>query len=277
MPLNITLGSTSVRGFGFTTEDFFSFTATIASNTTSYNLRTAALAAGWTGTSKLKAVINVNSGVRLNGTGNTTSSALILTSIPAKSIITLNNNGTIYGAGGTGGTSLWKAGVAGNTSPAAIGQGGSNAPDGWGSGMPNGSTGQYGSGSSGFTAIYLDSNVVFNIYNYGIITGGGGGSGGMGVNNDGGGNGGNGGIALVETTTPTVTLYNQSGGVFGGGGGGGSGWGNRASGATTGGTTGTDAYISVNGGGNFGTIGSAGSSSTNNSTKLFNTAGTYSL
>lgn len=274
MPLNITTGAMSARGFGFTTQGFFNLIITLSSNQTNYNLRTAAIAAGWTATNKLNAVLNVNSGVSLIGTGNTTSSALILTNLVEGSIITLNNSGTIYGAGGAGGLTGY-AGIyqqAGNA--AGIGTGGSNGFNPYGDANPAISGSSAGVGAS---AIYCDSNVIFNIYNYGVVTGGGGGAGGQGSNNAGGGSGGDGGIALVETSTPTITLYNQSGGVFGGGGGGGSGWGNRNNGATQGGTTGVNAVITINGGGNFGAQGVAGQSSTNNATKLINTAGTFSL
>jgi len=274
MPLNITSGAATARGFGFTTQSYFNLTITLLSNQTNYNLRTVALAAGWTGTNKLNAVLNVNSGVSLIGTGDTTSSGLVLTNLVEGSIVTLNNSGTIYGAGGAGGlTGI--AGIyqeAGNVS--GIGTGGSNGYNGYGDNNPaiSGSSGGVGS-----SAIYCDSSIIFNIYNYGIVTGGGGGAGGQGSNNSSGGSGGDGGIALVETSTPTITLYNQSGGVFGGGGGGGSGWGNRQNGATQGGTTGVNAVITSDGGGNFGAQGTAGRSSTNNATTLFNTAGTFTL
>jgi hypothetical protein len=275
MPLNITTGAMSARGFGFTTQGYFNLTITLSSNQTSYNLRTAALAAGWTATNKLNAVLNVNSGVSLIGTGGTTSSGLVLTNLVEGSIVRLNNSGTIYGAGGAGGRTNYAGALfqeAGNVS--GIGTGGSNGFNPYGDSNPaiSGSSGGVGS-----SAIYCDSNIIFNIYNYGIVTGGGGGAGGQGSNNAGGGSGGDGGIALVETSTPTITLYNQSGGVFGGGGGGGSGWGNRNNGATQGGTTGVNAVITINGGGNFGSQGSAGRSSTNNATPIINTAGTFSL
>ena len=276
MPLNITTGGMTARGFGFTTQGYFNLIITLSSNQTSYNLRTAAIAAGWTTTNKLNAVLNVNNGVSLIGTGNTTNSALLLTNLVDASIIRLNNNGTIYGAGGAGGYT----GVAGiyqeNGNTDGVGYGGDvpNNPYGDSGGYPaiNGT-----SGAVGYTAIYCDSNIILNIYNYGTVTGGGGGAGGNGGNNAGGGSGGNGGVALVETGSPTVTLFNQSGGVFAGGGGGGSGWGNRIAGSTEGGSPGNPGVITNNGGGNFGAQGSAGRSSTNNATTLFNTAGTFSL
>lgn len=265
------------QGFGLTSTNTFSFIVTISSNTTSYNLGTQATAAGWNGVAPLIANITVNNGVSVNGTGDTTSSALILPStIPTKSIITLTNNGTIYGAGGAGGYT----GVAGiyqeNGNTDGVGYGG-DVPN-----NPYGDSGGYPaisgtSGAVGYTAIYMATACTFNIYNYGTITGGGGGAGGNGGNNAGGGSGGNGGVALVETGSPTVTLFNQSGGVFAGGGGGGSGWGNRIAGSTEGGSPGNPGVITNNGGGNFGAQGSAGRSSTNNATTLFNTAGTFSL
>jgi hypothetical protein len=282
MPLLHRGGGMGAKGFGLTSVNTFSFIATISSNTTSYNLATAATAAGWNGVAPLVASITVNNSISLSGTGDTTSSALILPStIPTKSIITLTNNGTIYGAGGIGGITYWKGTTeeAGNAS--GIGTGGTNNNN--ASAMPGSGWQNGGSAASGYTAIYMATNCIFNIYNYGTITGGGGGAGGWGANNQGGGNGGNGGIALVQTSTPTVTLYNQSGAVFGGGGGGGSGGGNRPCGWAQGGTTGVSAVLLQNGSacgpgaGNFGAQGIAGQSSTNNATTLFSGSGTYSL
>jgi hypothetical protein len=276
MPLLQRTGGMRAKGFGLTSVNTFSFIATISSNTTSYNLATQATAAGWNGVAPLIANITINSGVSVAGTGNTTSSALILPStIPTKSIITLTNNGTIYGAGGAGGQTVYAGAV--------YEQAGNVAGKGYGGSVPSNPYGNSGSGTngtsatSGYTGIYMATACTFNIYNYGTITGGGGGAGGNGGNNANGGAGGDGGIALVETGTPSVTLYNQTGGVFGGGGGGGSGWGNRTAGSTAGGSIGNNATITSNGGGNFGTLGVSGRSSTNNATTLFSGAGTYSL
>lgn len=275
MPLLQRTGGMGAKGFGLTSVNTFSFIATISSNTSSYNLATQATSAGWNGVAPLIAFITVNSGVSVSGTGNTTSSALILpSSIPTKSIITLTNNGTIYGAGGAGGYTGAgsKYEESGNTD--GVGEGGDVPNNPYGT---NGASISGTNGSNGYTAIYMATNCTFKIYNYGTITGGGGGAGGNGGNNTAGGNGGNGGIALVETGTPTVTLYNQTSAIFGGGGGGGSGWGNRDAGSTAGGSIGNNATITNNGGGIFGSQGSAGRSSTNNATTLFNSAGTYSL
>ena len=277
MPLLHRGGGMGAKGFGLTSVNTFSFTATISSNTTSYNLDTQATAAGWNGVAPIIASITVNNSISLSGTGNTTSSALILPStIPTKSIITLTNNGTIKGAGGAGGYN-GQGGYYqedGNTDGAGEGGDVPSNPYGDSGGYPaiNGT-----SGAVGFTAIYMATACTLNIYNYGTITGGGGGAGGGGSNNGGGGSGGNGGVALVETGSPTVNLYNQSGATFGGGGGGGSGWGNRVAGSTAGGAIGVAATITNNGGGNFGSLGTAGRSSTNNATTVFSGAGTHSL
>ena len=274
MPLLQRTGGMGAKGFGLTSVNTFNFTATISSNTTSYNLVTAATAAGWNGVTPIIANITVNNGVSIAGTGDTTSSAFLLTStIPTKSIITLTNNGTIYGAGGAGGSGY----------NGVVEEAGNTDGVGFGGDVPDNPYGNLGSGTNGnnavngYTAIYVDTNCTFNIYNYGTITGGGGGAGGNGGNNANGGNGGNGGIALVETGTPTITLYNQIGATFGGGGGGGSGWGNRIAGSTEGGAIGVAATITNDGGGNFGTLGTAGRSSTNNATTLFSGAGTHTL
>lgn len=277
MPLLHRTGGMGAKGFGLTSVNTFSFIATISSNTTSYNVATQATSAGWNGIAPLMVFLTINSSISLAGTGNTTSSALILSSsIPTKSIITLTNNGTIYGAGGAGGLTVQGGRYEENGNTDGVGYGGDVPNNPWGDSggyPPNNGT----NGAAGYTAIYMATDCTFKIYNYGTITGGGGGAGGGGSNNAGGGSGGNGGIALVETGTPTVTLYNQTGAIFGGGGGGGSGWGNRSEGSTEGGSIGNNATITYNGGGNFGSQGSAGRSSTNNSTTLFSGAGTHSL
>lgn len=276
MPLLQRTGGMGAKGFGLTSVNTFSFIATLSSNTSSYNLATQATSAGWNGVAPLIVFLTINSGVSLSGTGNTTSSALILpSSIPTKSIITLTNNGSIYGAGGAGGRNNAGGYYQENGNTDGIGEGGDVPNNPYGT---NGSSVAGSNASNGYTAIYMDTNCIFKIYNYGTITGGGGGAGGNGGNNSGGGSGGNGGIALVETGTPTVTLYNQTGATFGGGGGGGAGWGNRDYGQTAGGAIGQNGYtVASDGAAVFGSNGTAGRSSTNNSTTVFSGAGTYSL
>ena len=77
MPLNLTTGGMSARGFGFTTQGYYNVTLTIASNATIYNIAAAATAAGWTGTNPLNLTLNVNSGVVVSGTGTGTSAAIV--------------------------------------------------------------------------------------------------------------------------------------------------------------------------------------------------------
>ena len=252
-------------------------TITISSNTTNYTLNTAAVPGYVAGIMDITFV--VNSGVSLYST-STATSALAITGFTVGDIITINNSGTIYGAGGAGGRNN-QGGYdqeAGNTDGAGYGGDVPNNPYGNSGGYPgvNGS-----SGSDGGPAIYINlSSILIYIYNYGTVTGGGGGGGGGGSNNAGGGSGGNGGVGISKGLFfggAAVTLYNQSGAVFAGGGGGGSGWGNREAGSTEGGAPGNPGVITNNGGGNFGAQGSAGAVITGSATTLYNTAGTFNL
>lgn len=250
-------------------------TITISSNSTNYTLNTSAVPGYVAGVMDITFV--VNSGVSLYST-STATAALAITGFTAGDIITINNNGTIYGAGGAGGrnNSCGYDQEAGNTDGA-----------GYGGDVPDNPCGQNGpavggsSGSAGGPAIDINlSNILINIYNYGTVTGGGGGGGGGGGNNVGGGSGGNGGVGISKGVSfggAAVVLYNQSGAVFAGGGGGGAGWGNRSAGATEGGTPGNPGVITVNGGGNFGAQGSAGAVITGSATTLYNTPGVFAL
>jgi len=247
-------------------------TITISSNTTNYTLNTSAVPGYVAGIMDITFV--VLPGVSLYST-STTTAALAITGFTAGDIITINNTGTIYGAGGAGGRNN-QGGYdqeSGNTDGAGYG---GDVPD-----NPYGNSGGYpgvngSSGSDGGPAISIATALVLYIYNYGTVTGGGGGGGGGGSNNAGGGSGGNGGLALSKSAG-TVTLYNQSGAVWAGGGGGGSGWGNRVPGSTEGGTPGYPGVITSSGGGNFGSQGSAGAVVTGSATTLYNTTGTFAL
>jgi hypothetical protein len=118
----------------------FAFSPTIASNTNSYVVTAAAIAAGWNGVDRLAATITINSGVVV-GAGSTGLPAFKIGGfMPPGSSVVLINSGTITGAGGRGG-------------------------DGGG-----------GAGAAGGPAMEL--NFLTTIYNYGTITGGGGGGGG---------------------------------------------------------------------------------------------------
>lgn len=117
----------------------------IAANTYDYNIRTAAIAAGWNQVTPLKATVVVNSGVYVGASSTGTYAISTGTSYPVGSVLTLINNGYILGAGGYGGSNSNY-----NTYP--------------------------GSGGNGGTA--LNASTPINITNNGVIGGGGGGGGG---------------------------------------------------------------------------------------------------
>jgi hypothetical protein len=80
------------------------FALTIASNTNNYNLRSAAVAAGWPGSTDTSVTVTLNPGVYV-GSGSTGSYAFDVGSPwPAGSTVTLINQGTVVGDGGDGGT-----------------------------------------------------------------------------------------------------------------------------------------------------------------------------
>lgn len=137
-------------------------TLTITANTQNYNIRSAAIAAGWDEVTPANVTVVINAGVYV-GASSTANFGITTGSFPAGSVITIVNNGYIVGCGGAGG------------------QGGS----------------KYGSGGSGGSAISM--NYPVTIQNNGSIFGGGGGGGGgsWGYNDvlgaAGGGGGGGGG------------------------------------------------------------------------------------
>ncbi len=75
----------------------------ISANTTDYNVRTAALAAGWNGTDLTNIVLTINAGIFVRA--SSTSAYAIDTggSWPVGATITIINNGFIQGKGGVGG------------------------------------------------------------------------------------------------------------------------------------------------------------------------------
>jgi len=124
----------------------FVFNQTIATNTANYDLRAAAVSAGWNQTTPLNATVTINSGVYVYS-GSTGSYAFVTgTTFPAGSVLSLINNGTIVGRGGDGGT-------------------GGNASTGFG-------------GGGGGPALY--AGYALRVTNNGRIAGGGGGGGGGG-------------------------------------------------------------------------------------------------
>jgi hypothetical protein len=128
------------------------FAQTISTNTTNYNLKSAAIAAGWNQTDVLQATVTINSGVYVYSTSTGAYAFSTGTTFPAGSTLALVNNGTILGMGGGGGIG------AGSYNPA------------------------YGAistaGAVGGPAI-LAQNAI-SITNNGVISGGGGGGGGGG-------------------------------------------------------------------------------------------------
>lgn len=288
----------TARGFGFTTQGYYNLNLTISSNTSSYNVRTAALAAGWTGTNPLNLSLTINSGVTISGTGNGTSAAILLTSLVDKSIITINNNGTVVGNGGSAGYKTSNSGAVsypGNyvgsfvTPTFANGYNGTGYPTGPGAGgstpgynyFSGGTSPNAGSGSAGGTALYLASNVYLILNNSatGLFTGGGGGAGGQAGNNAGGGAGANGGYCIEETGSHFIAIANNiSGGIIASGGGGTGGWGNRYENDGIGGRPGYPGTNWPSGIGNYGGNGTSPGLATNNTgNTLINTTGQFTL
>lgn len=172
-------------------------TLTIAANTQNYNIRSAAIAAGWDEVKPANVTVVINAGVYV-GASSTANFGITTGSFPAGSVITIVNNGYIVGCGGAGG------------------QGGSiySSP---------------GPGGSGGSAISM--NYPVTIQNNGSIFGGGGGGGGA---EDGGGGGGagysggaGGGGGYVGGAGSTAGPGAGGGDIWGGGGGAGGGgtWG----------------------------------------------------
>lgn len=206
------------------------FNQTISADTQNYNLRSAALAAGWNGTDPLQATVTVNSGIYVGATGTGFYGFDTGASFPAGTTLAVVNNGFIVGCGGKGG----------------------NAPD---SAKPS-------AGSPGGPAFRAQAAVT--VTNNGTIGGGGGGGGGGGPESYGaetdrggggggggrgysGGAGGSGGRRLGNGTAGSKTAPGTGAGAGGSGpwgeGGGGNGGGLGAAGNP--GIRGTDWYGDV--------------------------------
>jgi hypothetical protein len=95
---------------------------TIAADTTNYNIRNAATAAGWNGVDPVRVELTINPGIYV-GSSSTATPALDTGIFPSGSEILITNNGTIIGRGGNGGAggSAYGAGI---TAGAAGGAGG---------------------------------------------------------------------------------------------------------------------------------------------------------
>jgi hypothetical protein len=129
----------------------FAFSATISANTTNYNLRAAAVTAGWNQTSPLNATVTINAGVYVSSTNTGTYAFDTGSTFPAGTTLALINNGTILGMGGRGSDSCATGSDASYQQPTTIAS----------------------VGGPGLIARY-----AISITNNGIISGGGGGGGG---------------------------------------------------------------------------------------------------
>lgn len=187
-------GAISVRNF-YGTSNVFTFNQTIATNTNNYNLRSAAIAAGWDQVLALQATITINAGVFVGSSSTSTPAFQTGSSFPAGSTLAITNNGHIVGRGGDGGG------------------GGPGSSGGGGGGVVNSSAGTVSS--------------FGNVGSPGGNTTGGAGGAGRGVVSGGGGEaflpgvaGLSGGLALLVNYSTSIT-NNET--IGGGGGGGGSG------------------------------------------------------
>ena len=86
----------------------FEFDYVISVNTTDFDLRAAAIAAGWDGTEPLCATVTINSGVIVSAS-TTTKYAFDSGTASSDSTLEIINNGYILGKGGNGGNGAWSA------------------------------------------------------------------------------------------------------------------------------------------------------------------------
>jgi hypothetical protein len=137
----------------------YTFNQTISNNTTNYNLKSAAIAAGWNQTSVLNATVTINSGVYVYSTSTGSYAFDTGSTFPSGSTLALVNNGTIIGKGGDGGAGGGGTGYTGNGQYPAAGSAG----------------GTGGTAGPAFIAQY-----AISVTNNGVLNGGGGGGGGGG-------------------------------------------------------------------------------------------------
>jgi hypothetical protein len=274
-----TSGAISLSNF-YGAQKAFTFTSTIASNTTNYNLSTAMTAAGWNGTDPVVATVTINGGVSVLS-NNTGTPAFTVSSLPTGSAVSITNNGFIYGAGGAAGFAPGGAGGVGLSvsHPTTVTNNGfitgGGGAGGAGADLPstNCTSNISTVGGGGGSAIQIFANLT--MFNASGIYGGGGGGGGGGqsfvgsgcgvtISASGGGGGGGqsyGGGAgaprgcfLICSANPGFSAaIDGSAGSSGGGGAGGAGGFNNGVFGGAGGNGGTWAT-----GGAAGGIGSAG-------------------
>lgn len=163
----------------------FIFNAVISASTNNYNLRAAAIAAGWDTVSPLSAQVTINSGVLIGSTSIGQYAFSTGSSFPDGSSLVLTNKGRILGKGGDGGDGaswIWSGYTRLYATPAQVGK-------------------------DGGPALFI--NLPTTLVNIGVIAGGGGGGGGAGSldyydsNGNGnmcGGGGGGGGQGYTAST-----------------------------------------------------------------------------
>ena len=149
---SVASGAISMSNF-YGKSNGFTFNTTISSNTVDYNLKSAAIAAGWNQTDTMFATVTINSGVYVYASSTGAYAFDTGSTFPTGTTLALINNGTIVGRGGNGGTGGWY-GVPAYTSYA---------------GTPGAAAGPA-----------LIARYAISITNNGTINGGGGGGGGGG-------------------------------------------------------------------------------------------------
>jgi len=228
MPFFNRFGSVNTKNFGLSKSSGFRFEAIISANVQNYNVRTAALAGGWDGTTRLLATVTVNAGVYV-WTDTTSTAAFVTGSMPAGSTVNIVNNGFIMGKGGHAGQNagpaidlLANVNITNNSYIAGGGGGGASITTGntaGGGGGAGGGAGGATGAQAGGTGGAIGQSGTNGASNYntgaGIVTGGAGGGGRILP-----GNGGRGGYAqFLESLNGALLAINGLGGGAGGGGG----------------------------------------------------------
>ena len=239
----------------------FVFTPTISADTSDYNLKAAAIAAGWDQVTPLLATVTVGSGIVLSATATSGYGFDTGATFPAGTVLTLICQGYICGmggAGGSGGIGVSGEGIVGLPGGAALraqypisidALGGTIAGGGGGGGRGTGLTAAGGGGRSGRTNSSGANAGTFS-------------SGGDGASGGGGEAGGSGGTTSVGGDGGSLYDF-WDGYSYGGGGGGGwgasGGYGDTAAPSSAGGAGGAavvgNSYITwINTGTRYGVI-----------------------
>ena len=141
----------------------FAFTVTIATNTQNYNLKTAAIAAGWDQVAPLIASITINTGITVGSSSTATYAFDTGATFPIDTTLALTTIGTgrILGKGGQGGAN-GTSGTAGSNGTATTG--GAGGPRGTSAGMLGGVGGAGGNLGSGGTSGGSGANAPIATY-----------------------------------------------------------------------------------------------------------------